>query len=80
MDVIRLLNSKNKSKPQTVSKRGRKKFYHDPLIAQVLTDIGVVSNLACAKGMEAMMPLFLPHEVEKLMILHSYLAILGRIA
>ena len=38
--AIRLLNS-NKSKPKKVSKRGRKKFYHDPLIAQVLSDIWV---------------------------------------
>ncbi len=66
--AIRLLNLKNKSKPKKVSKRGRKKFYHDPLIAQVLTDIGVVTNLACSKGMKAIIPLFLPQEVEKLMV------------
>ncbi len=59
--AIRLLNSKNKSRPQKVSKRGRKKFYHDPLIAQVLTDIWVATNLACAKRLKAMIPLFLPH-------------------
>ena len=28
--AIRLLNSKNKSRPKKVSKQGRKKFYHDP--------------------------------------------------
>ena len=59
--AIRLLNLKNRSRPQNVSKRGRKKFYHDPLIAQVLSDIWVVSNLACAKRLKAMIPLFLPH-------------------
>jgi len=59
--AIRLLNSKNRSRPQKVSKRGRKKFYHDPLIAQVLTDIWVATNLACAKRLKAMIPLFLPH-------------------
>ena len=59
--AIRLLNSKNKSRPQKASKRGRKKFYHDPLIAQVLTDIWVATNLACAKRLKAMIPLFLPH-------------------
>ncbi len=59
--AIRLLNSKNKSKPKKVSKRGRKKFYHDPLIAQVLSDIWVATNLACAKRLKAMIPLFLPH-------------------
>lgn len=59
--AIRLLNSKNKPKTQKVSKRGRKKFYHDPLIAQVLTDIWVATNLACAKRLKAMIPLFLPH-------------------
>lgn len=58
--AIRLLNS-NKSKPKKVSKRGRKKFYHDPLIAQVLSDIWVATNLACAKRLKAMIPLFLPH-------------------
>ncbi len=36
------------------SKRGRKKLYHDPLIAQVLTDIWVATNLACAKRLKAM--------------------------
>jgi len=59
--AIRLLNSKNKSTPKKISKRGRKKFYHDPLIAQVLTDIWVATNLACAKRLKAMIPLFLPH-------------------
>jgi len=59
--AIRLLNSKNKSRPQKTSKRGRKKFYHDPLIAPVLTDIWVATNLACAKRLKAMIPLFLPH-------------------
>lgn len=59
--AIRLLNSKNKSKQRKASKRGRKKLYHDPLIAQVLYDIWVVSNLACAKRLKAMIPLFLPH-------------------
>ena len=59
--AIRLLNSKNKSRPQKTSKRGRKTLYHDPLIAQVLTDIWVATNLACAKRLKAMIPLFLPH-------------------
>ena len=44
-----------------LSKRGRKTLYHDPLIAQVLTDIWVATNLACAKRLKAMIPLFLPH-------------------
>ena len=59
--AIRLLNSKNESRPKKVSKRGRKTLYHDPLIAQVLTDIWVATNLACAKRLKAMIPLFLPH-------------------
>ncbi len=52
---------KKQGKTSKVSKRGRRKFYHDPLIAQVLSDIWVVSNLACAKRLKAMIPLFLPH-------------------
>ena len=59
--AIRLLNSKNKPRLQKASKRGRKKLYDDPLIAQVLTDIWVATNLACAKRLKAMIPLFLPH-------------------
>ncbi len=58
--AIRLLNLKNKSRPKKVSKRGRKTLYHDPLIAQVLTDIWVATNLAYAKRLKAMIPLFLP--------------------
>ena len=41
-----------KSKPKKVSKRGRKKLYHDPLMAQVLSDIWVATNLACAKRLK----------------------------
>jgi hypothetical protein len=56
--AIRLLNqsrSQNKRK-----KPGRKKYYHDPELLEVLTDLWVATNLPCAKRLKYIIPLWLP--------------------
>jgi hypothetical protein len=60
--AIRLLSTKQKSRMERkLSKRGRKKVYHDPMIIQVLKDIWVAANLPCAKRLKTMLPVWLPH-------------------
>lgn len=60
--AIRLLNATStKKQPQSLSKRGRKHQYDDPMILEVLLDIWRVTNLPCSKRLKAILPLWLPH-------------------
>ncbi len=59
--AIRLINSKPEPEiSKNLSKRGRKKVYDDPLIAEVLRDLWVATNLPCSKRLKAIIPLWLP--------------------
>ena len=59
--AIRLFNSQVSPRSlQNLKKRGRKKVYHDPIIADVLRDIWVANNLPCSKRLKAILPLWLP--------------------
>lgn len=53
-----LLNSK--AKPKMPAKRGRKKYYHDPLLIEALKEIWIRTNLPCAKNLHAIIPIWLP--------------------
>jgi len=60
--AIRLLNTKPIPKIQAnLSKRGRKKRYHHPLILDVLWNLWIATNLPCSKRLKAIIPLWLPH-------------------
>lgn len=60
--AIRLLNEEQKpSDRKEPARRGRKKTYDDPMIEQFLRDLWRATNLACAKRLVAMIPLWLPH-------------------
>lgn len=60
--AIRLLKSPAKrSLSKNLSKRGRKKTYHDPLLLEVLWKIWITANHPCAKRLKALLPLWLPY-------------------
>ena len=56
--AIRLLNHPCKSGKK--KKPGRKKYYHDPELLEVLSDLWVTTNLPCAKRLKYIIPLWLP--------------------
>lgn len=59
--AIRLLNAPEKtSDPKSLSKRGRKKQYDDPLILEVVKRLWVTTNLPCSKRLKVIIPLWLP--------------------
>lgn len=56
--AIRLLNQvRNSGKKK---KPGRKRYYHDPELFEVLSDLWVTTNLPCAKRLKYIIPLWLP--------------------
>ena len=60
--AIRIMNSNPSTfHKHNLSKRGRKKYYTDPLIKQILWDICVATKLPCSKRLKAILPLWLPH-------------------
>jgi hypothetical protein len=56
--AIRLLNQARKSGKS--KKPGRKKYYHDPELLEVLSDLWVTTNLPCAKRLKYIIPIWLP--------------------
>jgi hypothetical protein len=59
--AIRLLSAdKRANNKGRKAKRGRKPYYDDPMILEVLTDIWKATNLPCAKRLKAILPLWLP--------------------
>jgi hypothetical protein len=46
---------------KSLSRRGRKKNYHDPLLVDVLHDLWIATNLPCSKRLKAIIPLWLPY-------------------
>jgi len=56
--ATRLLNQTRKARKK--KKPGRKKYYHDPELIEVLTDLWVKTNLPCAKRLKYIIPLWLP--------------------
>lgn len=59
--AVRLFNSPpTTNSVENLSKRGRKKVYHHPLILEVIRDIWVATNLPCSKRLKAIIPLWLP--------------------
>jgi len=56
--ATRLLNQVRKTRPK--KKSGRKKYYHDPELIEVLMDLWVTTNLPCAKRLKYIIPLWLP--------------------
>jgi len=60
--AIRILNSNpSQFHKHNLSKRGRKKYYTDPYIKEILWDVCVATNLPCSKILKAILPLWLPH-------------------
>jgi len=56
--ATRLLNQTRKTDKK--KKPGRKRYYHDPELIEVLTDLWVKTNLPCAKRLKYIIPLWLP--------------------